>query len=451
MRNGNNVTGSGQFGILSGFSFFQDLSDPVQMALAAATDQLTAYVYTSPTGDSVQGWAPFQGGYANIAIVSAPVALTKVVLPSGYVALLAQGTAPITLTDGNAAGGVLLVGNGGNDTIVGYASNDTLAGGIGGNNLFFASLSDVILGSGNDTIITLQGNCSVTTALNSRSIVFAGAADNSITLQGRDTLVAVPGNGAYDTVTALGADTVFAPSEGALVHNGGNAADIVVGIDGGSIIMNGGTGNGSILWCGGAVYAVYNGGAGSAEIAGGTGDLLVNGGGGAITVYAGTGNTTISGAAGPSEFVVGAGAATVSAASGNIVWVAGAGNESLVASGGDVIIWGANSSGNNVFQAGSGPATLQGGIGNDTFLGGAGNATLNGGGGADIFSFTNGLAGGNDLINGFAASADTISLHGYAGYSSSLVNGSEVLALSDGTHITLSGVSSLVGVTINMG
>jgi Ca2+-binding RTX toxin-like protein len=91
---------------------------------------------------------------------------------------------------------------------------------------------------------------------------------------------------------------------------------------------------------------------------------------------------------------------------------------------------------------------MSGGHGNDTLIGGAGAALMFAGGGADVFSFTNGLSGGSDTINGFNIGADQIDLHGYTGYTNSLVNGSEQLTLSDGTHILLSGISSLQGVHI---
>jgi hypothetical protein len=450
MRNPPTGNGSGQSGYISDLPFWQSLSNEIQGVLAGfeAANNNNSYVWTSDGSY----FGPWQPGYSNVAVAMDPTALIQISLPPAYNALLAQGYNPVTLVD-FGAGHALLVGDSANDTIVGDGAYDTLAGGSGGNNLFFATapFGDVVYGSGNDTIITGQGNCSITTAVNSRSLAYLGSAANVITLNGRDTVVASGGAGTSDTINAVGADTVFAPGQGELVHNGGNAPDTVVGNQGGSIDMNGGTGNGSILWCGGAAFAVYHGGGGWAEIAGGSGDLQVTGGAGAMTIFGGTGNTQITGAPGPSEFVVGAGAATVTAASGNLVWLAGAGNESLVAAGGNVIIWGANSTGNNVLQAGSGPCTLHGGIGNDIFLGGSGNATMSGGGGGDLFSFTNGLGGGNDIITDFSAASDRIELHGFSSYGSALVNGSEVLSLADGTHIQLNGITSLAGVTITLG
>jgi Ca2+-binding RTX toxin-like protein len=76
---------------------------------------------------------------------------------------------------------------------------------------------------------------------------------------------------------------------------------------------------------------------------------------------------------------------------------------------------------------------------------------MGGGGGADIFEFTNGLGGASNVIEGFVPGADTISLNGFSSYSSALVNGSEVITLSDGTHIELSGISSMSGVAITYG
>ena len=445
MRNPTTGSGSGSYGVITGFAFFEALSAPIQLALEGLADGLTSYVWTSPDGSYFGPWQP---GYSNIAVVTDPTPLTKIVLPAAYQALLAEGNTAVTLTDGGA-GRALIVGNAANDTIVGFGANDTLAGGVGGNTVFFDNADAVIYGAGNDSIVTGEGDCVITTAFGYRSLAFVGAASNQINLGGNDTVICAPGNGANDTINATGNDTVFAPAVGELTHNGGDGRDLVVGT-GGTVRMVGGTGNGSILWCGSANFAEFIGGAGSAEIAGGGGDLSVQGGGGALVVFAGTGNTIITGAAGPSEFVVGAGAATVTAASGNIVWAAGAGNESLIASGGDVIIWAANSTGNDVLQAGDGPCTLQGGTGNDTILGGTGNATM-GGGGADIFGFTNGLGGASNVIEHFVTGLDTISLNGFSSYSSALVNGSEVISLSDGTHVELAGVTSMSGVTIRYG
>jgi hypothetical protein len=449
MTGGNDSSGGGQTGVISDFAFWQDLPDYVQEQLAAFQEDVggTSYVYSSPDGSYFGNYQP---GYANFAVISDPpstVAGDVIALPPGYDALLAQGNVPLTLTDGSG-NNALIMGNAANDSIVGYGGNDTLVGGIGGNSVIWANGQDTIYGNGNDSIITTLAPCDVTTSATGTSIVFAGPAANTIALQGTDELVAVAGNGANDTVTASGSDTVFAPSTGLLTFNGGAGTDVVVG-DGSQIQMTGGVGNGSSLWCGTSSVVNYFGGGGSAAIIGGTGFLSVQGGAGALTLFGGTGNTVINGEAGPSRFLVGEGASTVTAASGNLVWLVGAANDSLVASGGNVTLWGANSTGDNVFQAGSGPCTISGGMGNDTLIGGSGTAIMYGGGGANTFAWTSGLAGGAVTITDFNTAADQIDLHGYSGYSSAVVDGNEVLSLSDGTTITLDDVTSLAGVAIH--
>jgi hypothetical protein len=443
MRGQQDSSGSGQPGIISGFGFWQDLPTYVQEQLATFQENVggTSYVYTSPDGSY---FGPYQPGYANFAVISDPpdsIAGNTVALPPGYDALLVQGNVPLRVNDGGSNHD-LLMGNAADDTITGFGQGDTLVGGTGGNSIIWAQGADTIYGGGNDSIITNLGPCVVTTAANSASVVFAGPSSNTITDQGNDTVVAVAGPGANDTVTAIGGDTVFAPSTGQITFHGGNAPGVVVGT-GGTIEMLGGAGNGSSLWCANSSFVQFIGGAGSMAIIGGTGELDVQGGAGALSVFGGTGNTIIVGAAGPSRFLVGDGASTVSAASGNLVWLVGSANDSLVASGGNETIWGANSFGNNVFQAGSGPCIMSGGMGNDTFLGGSGSALLFGGGGANIYSFTNGLAGGAVTITDFNTSLDQIDLHGYSGATESQVGNNEVIALSDGTKITLDNVDSV--------
>ena len=451
MRNVGSQSGSGQAGIISDFSFWQDLPVPVQQALADFQGEVggTSYVWSSPDGSY---FGPYEPGYANIAVVTDPpdtIEGNTVALPPGYDALLLQGDVPIHLTDG-AGNHVLLMGNSASDTIVGNGPGDTLVGGVGANSVIYASEAATVIGGGSDTIISTEsGACDITTSASGRSIVFAGASNgNVIDLLGNDTLIGVGGN-ATETVMAAGSDTIFAPSVGLMNFYGGTGAELVVGSMGGVVRMYGGSGNGSVLWCGPSSYADYYGGAGSAAIIGGDGTLYATGGAGAMTVYGGSGPTYIVGTPGPSEFVAGYGGSTITAASGNLVWLVGAANDSLVATGGNATIWGANSTGNNVFQAGDGPCTISGGVGNDTFLGGAGAAQLLGGEGADVFSFTNGLAGGAVTVSGFNTGADQIDLHGYSGYENALVGGNEVLSLSDGTTITLAGINSMNGVVVH--
>jgi hypothetical protein len=84
------------------------------------------------------------------------------------------------------------------------------------------------------------------------------------------------------------------------------------------------------------------------------------------------------------------------------------------------------------------------GSGADSFTGGGGNSTVVAGSGSDVFSFIKGHAGGTETIIGFNAK-DSVDFGGY-GYSlnnapsEQVVNGSDVMTLSDGTKITFVGL-----------
>jgi Ca2+-binding RTX toxin-like protein len=456
LHNGEHLAdGSGTFGLIQDFAFWDTLSVGAQQVLAdfQTEEGDESYVWTSPDGTS---FGPAQANVANIAVVSNPTVGSRTVLPNGYNALLAQGDASVILTDGDH-GNALIVGNLGHDSIFGIAAGDTLVGATDANSWFWSDAAATILGGGNDTVYTGQSACSVSTASGHRSVVVVGASANTITLNGiYDTLGADGGTLASDTVTASNGATIFAPSSGKLVFDGGDSADLVAG-QGGAIQMYGGSGNGSILWAGASSNVVYFGGAGSAIVVGGSGPLDVNCGTGLVTVYGGTSDSNlINGAPGGDEFVVGYGPTTVNAASGNVTWLVGLSNNRLIAnsSSSGIIFWGVNSGGNNVFQAPSGPncgrTTMHGGSGNDTLIGGSGPTTMAGGGGDNVFEFINGSAGGADVITDFSVSQDVIQLYGYGGYTDSVENGSEILMLSDGTRVELAGIASLNGVIIHV-
>jgi hypothetical protein len=444
MRNPLNGDANGSFGVIQDFAFWQSLPAEAQDVLAAEQAQHGNEAWVDVSTDGTV-WDNFAPAVANFAVLSEPVANSIVAVPPGYSALLAQGTTPVWLTDGGA-GGTLLVGNNGDDTISSSGIGDTLVGGTG-NTEFFANFSTDIFGGGNDTIITGEGNDLITTSYDGHSIVWLGPEQNNVVSQGYDTVLAGPGNGANDTIWAVQSDTVFTANVGStLVITGNGPTAIIAGL--GTADVRGGIGNGSVLFANSASFVQFQGGAGSAVVVGGSGEMSVGGGAGALTVFGGTGNTIIQGAPGPSFFLMGDGASTITAATGNHVWLVGAANESLVAAGGNVIFNGANSAGDNLMQAGSGPVTMYGGHGTDTMVGGAGDAIFVDGSGSDVFSFTDGLSGGSDTVANFSVSNDRILLNGYAGYNASVVNGSEVISLSDGTHIQLTGITSMNGINI---
>jgi Ca2+-binding RTX toxin-like protein len=445
VRNPLNGNASGSFGIIQDFAFWQSLPPEAQDVLAAEQAQHgnEAWVDISTDGTVWDNAAP---AVANFAVVSQPVANSIVGVPPGYSALLAQGSTPVWLADGGASGS-LLVGNEGNDTISSTGIGDTLVGGSG-DTLFFAKFSTDIFGGGNDTIITGEGNDLITTSYDGHSIVWLGPEQNNVVSQGYDTVLAGPGNGANDTIWAVQSDTIFTANVGStLVITGNGPSAIIAGL--GTADVRGGIGNGSVLFANSASFIQFQGGAGSAIVVGGSGEMSVQGGAGALTVFGGTGNAIVQGAPGPSVFLMGDGASTITAATGNHVWLVGAANETLTAAGGNIIFNGANSAGDNIMQAGSGPVTMYGGHGTDTMVGGTGAAIFVDGGGSDVFSFTNGLSGGSDTVANFNVGNDKILLNGYSGYTANVVNGSEVISLSDGTHIQLTGITSMAGININ--
>jgi len=103
--------------------------------------------------------------------------------------------------------------------------------------------------------------------------------------------------------------------------------------------------------------------------------------------------------------------------------------------------------GDDNLQGGAGNDTLDGGDGGDTLTGGAGNDTLSGGLGSDEFIFNTGF--GNDIITDFAHGLDELKFHDANGellsskdISESQNNdGDAVLKVTDGSSVTLSGVS----------
>ena len=373
----------------------------------------------------------------------------NVVLQAGYTALIAEGTEAIGMVD-NTVGNSLLIGNGGADSIAAIGvSNDTIVGATGANTAFYASggNSVVIQGGGNDTI-TSTDNSQITTS-DGQSDVFLGASSNNVVSDGTDKVDCVALGIADDTVTenaaaGLQGDTVFGPSLGLLVYDGGAAPGTVVGT-GGQVVMNGGSGNGNVLWAGSS-FVQYNGGSGSAIVVGGSQALFVQGGTAPVTVFGGEGPTVIEGTAGNSVFVAGFGPSTISAASGNTVFVLGNAQVSVAGNAGTEVYAGLSDAG-NIFQANTGSETLWGGAGNDTFFAGSGAGTFVSGGGADVFNFTNGLGGGTDVIVGFVPGLDTLALHGYGGAvpQFNVVDGSTYFTLSDGTNVEFYNVTNVTG------
>ena len=100
--------------------------------------------------------------------------------------------------------------------------------------------------------------------------------------------------------------------------------------------------------------------------------------------------------------------------------------------------------GNDTIYTGPGSMTVKEGDGDDTVLLGSGNAVLYGGAGADVYAAVAGIGVGTDVISGFKAGIDHITLFDYGSTPVQQTAGaSTILALGDGTRIMLVGVSQL--------
>jgi hypothetical protein len=378
---------------------------------------------------------------------------TDYTLQNGYHALIAEGSEPVSLFD-SGVGDALLVGTANADPglptdLVTYASGDTLVGGHGGNTVFWAEggTTVTIQGGGNDTIVTNTVDASITTSGGSHSLVTLGASDNNVVSQGSDVIVCGGGGDAQDVITAAGSPgsegpTVYGPATGGLTVSGGASYAIVVG-EGGPVSMEGGASSGNVLWAGSS-NADYIGGAGAGAVVGGSGFLYVRGGSAPVTVFGGTGRASITGGAPGSIFVVGESATTIAAGIGNNVFITDSAPVTVSGDSG-LVVYAGQGTGDYQFNAGLGSETLWGGAGTDQFAAGTGNDNMISGGGEDGFSFTDGQAGGSDIIYNFSPGKDTIDLHGYGSAIPTLhvQGGSTYFSLSDGTHVEIYGVTNL--------
>jgi Ca2+-binding RTX toxin-like protein len=308
------------------------------------------------------------------------------VLPSGYKAFV--NTAPEAIVFGSGGAGESVLSSIGDLRFFATGGSGTVVAG-GGNNFISIPATD----KGPWSINTGNGDDTVAAAGGGNDTINAGGGHNAITL-----------GAGKDIVKSTGDDTVFAGSGHETIGATGAHSDLVFG-------------NSSQLFfvdTGGS--ATVFGGSGSDTFFGGTGPDLVHGGtGGDNLLFAGTGTATLFGGG-----------------NGDQLFAAGNAAQAL--------------------HAGAGSETLFGGFssGSDTFFGGSGAATITGGTGNNLFVFTDGQAGGKDLIQNFVSGVDSISLSGYgpnavadAVATQKHVGGSTTITLSDSTKITFTGVPSL--------
>ena len=226
---------------------------------------------------------------------------------------------------------------------------------------------------------------------------------------------AVTTGGGSAMVYAAGADTV---------STGSGAATVAAGA--GAVVAK--SGSGSLDFIGGTGAVSVQGGSGDTSLTGGIGSAnsVLVGGGGDNTLHGGTGTgaTTLVGGHNVTEFAGGTGSTEMVAGTGNSTMngLTGTGTETMFTAGGSALM------------------ALNGAA--DTVVGGSGASTVVGGSSSDVYAFLNGHAGGNEVILGLKGT-DVLAFGGYNTdpiSAESVMNGSDHIALSDGTSIVLAGI-----------
>jgi Ca2+-binding RTX toxin-like protein len=258
-----------------------------------------------------------------------------------------------------------------------------------------------------DTVTT--GSSSLTTFLQDNG---AGKGTLLNVVNGQTTVMA----GGADTIAAGDASVVvFANHNGATVQGGTGSTYFIGGS--GAVSVSGGAGNTTMFGSTGTADTILRGGSGQNYLVGGSG----------------VGNTTLVGGAGPTwEFAAGTGPITMYAGSDTTIMV------------------GVTGTGSELMKTGSGNALIGLNANSDTVIGGSGASTIMGGAGKDVYSFVKGQAGGTEIIGNFKVGKDSLifspeyGTHAVASEAVETVAGwgrSDVIQLTDGTTITLVGVT----------
>jgi hypothetical protein len=404
------------------------------------------------SGDS--GHITYLGGaQANMVVAQ----LSNIALDGGAGLMNVVGGSDQTITGG--AGGIVFNTAGGADLITtAQGAHDTIN----------FSQTCTLISNGDDTINAGSGNSSVTATGNASITGSTGAA--FYTLEGQDTLNAygytratvaggqtlVRGYGSLTVINAEGGTVWFSELAGtnnAALRLSGAGGVIAASAANNSVIVSLVTQADLVLSAGDVCVAVA--GAGDTVNTGAaTATVSINGGGASVTQDSGAVSLVMQDFTGGAASTVdaGAGALTLRAGYGNLVFVGGSGSADL----GCV-------NGNETITAGSGNLTLAGANGLTDFTAGTGNATLSltpyganitfghantvvteaGWGQANIFNFDANHGGGNDTITGLQTSLDRLELYGVKLTQETSSGGNTALTLSDGTHITLIGITAL--------
>ncbi len=474
------------------------LADAINASVAAGTTTAFTFVSGSPVGAPATGTdgllvmhtggaVALPAGYSAVAIDSPdPVTVSgggsadQVVLAgSGGLAFNAGlGAGSVFAAGGNnlisvypGAGSQFIQTGDGNDTIVILGGDDTVSPGAGTNQILTGRGNDVVNSSGSDLIAAGDiGNVTINAGANNPvaffgpgKTVFNGGSGNAtvVSTVGQATINGQGGTQIWlgsnqDVINSTGADTIIG-NTGAATVNATTGNDFVFA-GAGSLNLFGGSGASTLLG-GASGSATLHGGAGplialsyhSTQFTGGTGSGTIAGFGGSITVQAGAGGGVfLGGPAGANSISGGSGQSIILGGGAGDVLTAGTGaGDAIVAGSGAETINAAGSPGANKIYAGTGPDLIKTGTGSTNILTSTGATTIISGTAVDLVAFVNGNHPSVTIQN-FSLTSDFLTLSGFpageaaaALASHTTAGGSETLVLSDGTHITLQGVTAL--------
>ncbi len=350
---------------------------------------------------------------------------------------------------GNGEGGVLVSGNATDNTIGG-----TAAAGV--------RVADVI--SGNDGNGVTLGNATSATTITNNIIGFGAQGVQPIPNSG---LPIDPGLSTGNTIadndvnllltnwstvgisTAVGAilSGPFSTFSGSGTTGGGAVA---IQTGGGSVTAGTSTTAVADVSTGGNAVNAST----PVVIAAAPGDT-VSASGAATLLGAGSGQVTFAISGANSSVTGGAGSIVGTSSGANSTLIGGSGVSLFSVTGANslVVAGSSGTTGVNLSQS-TGPETVATnpnggdanlvailGSGADSVIGGGGHSTVQAGSGSDVFGFVSGHAGGTEAILGFNAK-DNLAFGGYtSGPTEQVVGGNDVLTLSDGTVVTLVGIS----------
>jgi Ca2+-binding RTX toxin-like protein len=250
--------------------------------------------------------------------------------------------------------------------------------------------------------------------------------------------------------------TISSGGQSYSLPDSGNGSSLSLQSDGqGGTLLTAGTASSGYVFAG-SNGATVQGSIGSLYFVGGSGAASVTGSSGNTTLFGGSGTSVLQGGSGTNLIYGGAGASTLIAGTGASTLVGGTGSTQEFAEGGApvVLIAGSNSStidgttgtGTEQVFTGHDQALIALNAAADSMIGGSGASTVIGGAGPDVYGFINGHAGGSEVIEGLKP-MDEIVFGGYAGdpiTSEGVLNGSDLITLSDGTVILLQGIDHKV-------